>query len=54
MGMGICVTCGQRAWILDNFMCQDCYFSERAFQDRHPAPLADGDEYMILNHYGLA
>jgi hypothetical protein len=52
--MGICPTCGRSEFILQNGMGQECYFTGRSWQDRHPAPMADEDTYMILNHYGHA
>ena len=50
---GVCVCCGRFGYLLGNRVDQDCYFAEREYQDSYPAPMGDGDEYMIMNHYGL-
>lgn len=37
--------------VTESHMCLACWLSEYTYQDSHPAPRTDDDEYVTLNTY---
>jgi hypothetical protein len=50
--MGYCDACGHYGYLdSDIHMHAECILVIDRMHDEDPAPLTDGDEHMIVNHY---